>query len=84
MEDFCQLDSRLPEDKYRGSYERCGKIISKYSVNSALDLTELFLRIVFAKSNALRACLVVSALTTALCRYQLFASYAILKPYERA
>lgn len=48
MEDFCQLDSRLTEDKYRGSYERCGKIISKYSVNSGLDLTELFLRIVFS------------------------------------
>ena len=30
MEDFCQLDGRLTEDKYRGSYERCGKIISKY------------------------------------------------------
>ena len=48
MEDFCQLDGRLTEDKYRGSYERCGKIISKYSVNSGLDLTELFLRIVFS------------------------------------
>ena len=23
MEDFCQLDGRLTEDKYRGSYERC-------------------------------------------------------------
>ena len=48
MEDFCQLDGRLTEDKYRGSYERSGKIISKYSVNSGLDLTELFLRIVFS------------------------------------
>jgi len=48
MEDFCQLDGRLTEDKYRGSYERCGKIVSKYSVNSGLDLTELFLRIVFS------------------------------------
>ncbi len=27
MEDFCQLDLRLTEDKYRGSYERCAKII---------------------------------------------------------
>lgn len=48
MEDFCQLDGRLTEDKYRGSYERCGKIVSKYSVKSGLDLTELYLRIVFS------------------------------------
>ena len=48
MEDFCQLDGRLTEDKYRGSYERCGKIVSKYSVNSGLDLAELYIRIVFS------------------------------------
>ncbi|MBP3700365.1 MAG: HipA domain-containing protein [Lachnospiraceae bacterium] len=48
MEDFCQLDGRLTEDKYRGSYERCGKIIARYSAARGLDLTELFLRIVFS------------------------------------
>ncbi len=48
MEDFCQLDGRLTEDKYRGSYERCGKIISKYSSTKGFDITELFLRIVFS------------------------------------
>ncbi len=48
MEDFCQLDGRLTEDKYRGSYERCGKIVSKYSVNPGLDLTELYIRIIFS------------------------------------
>ena len=42
MEDFCQLDERLTEDKYRGSYERCGKVVSKYSSRDGLDLTELF------------------------------------------
>ena len=31
MEDFCQLDSRLTSDKYKGSYERCAKIIIKHS-----------------------------------------------------
>ncbi len=50
MEDFCQLDGRLTEDKYRGSYERCGKIVSQYSFSAGLDLTELFLRIVFSFS----------------------------------
>ena len=48
MEDFCQLDGRLTEDKYRGSYERCGKIVSKHSVNYGLDLAELYIRIVFS------------------------------------
>lgn len=48
MEDFCQLDGRLTEDKYKGSYERCAKIISEFSSQSGLDMTELFLRIVFS------------------------------------
>lgn len=48
MEDFCQLSERLTQDKYRGSYESCARIISRYSVNSGLDLSELFLRIVFS------------------------------------
>ena len=48
MEDFCQLDGRLTEDKYRGSNERCGKIIAKYSVQPGLDLSELYLRVIFS------------------------------------
>lgn len=48
MEDFCQLDGRLTEDKYRGSYERCAKIIARYSINPGLDLSELFIRIIFS------------------------------------
>jgi len=48
MEDFCQLDLRLTADKYYGSYERCAKIISKYSTRSGLDMTELFIRLVFS------------------------------------
>ena len=47
MEDFCQLDQRLTQDKYRGSYERCSKIIDRYSSRRQLDQTELFLRLVF-------------------------------------
>jgi len=47
MEDFCQLDNRLTQDKYRGSYERCAKIIKRFSERSKLDLSELFIRIVF-------------------------------------
>lgn len=48
MEDFCQLDGRLTEDKYRGSYERCGKIVEKYSSHPGLDISELFIRVVFS------------------------------------
>ena len=48
MEDFCQLDGRLTEDKYRGSYERCGKIVANYSSSKGFDMTELYLRIIFS------------------------------------
>ncbi len=47
MEDFCQLSGRLTEDKYRGSYENCGKLIKKYSRNIGLDMTEFFYRLLF-------------------------------------
>jgi len=47
MEDFCQLDYRLTQDKYHGSYEQCGKTIKRFSERSKLDLSELFIRIVF-------------------------------------
>ena len=47
MEDFCQLSGRLTEDKYRGSYENCGRIIKKYSRNAGLDLTEIYYRLLF-------------------------------------
>lgn len=47
MEDFCQLDRRLTQDKYKGSYERCAKIIERHSSQKMLDMSELFLRLVF-------------------------------------
>ena len=48
MEDFCQLSERLTIDKYKGSYEKCGKIVKQYSQQVGLDLSELFLRVVFS------------------------------------
>lgn len=48
MEDFCQLEERLTEDKYKGSYERCAKVIQRYSSMAKFDLTELYLRLVFS------------------------------------
>ena len=47
MEDFCQLSGRMTSDKYRGSYERCAKIINRFSVQPGFDLSEFFLRLVF-------------------------------------
>lgn len=48
MEDFCQLDLRLTADKYKGSYERCAKVIKTYSSQAGLDSAELFMRLVFS------------------------------------
>ena len=48
MEDFCQLSNRLTQDKYKGSYEKCSRIIKQYSLYPGLDLSELFLRVVFS------------------------------------
>ena len=47
MEDFCQLSLRMTADKYKGSYEQCAKVISQYSSSPGLDLSELYLRLVF-------------------------------------
>ena len=47
MEDFCQLSGRMTEDKYRGSYENCGRIIKKYSRNIGIDTAEFFYRLLF-------------------------------------
>ena len=48
MEDFCQLDMRLTADKYKGSYERCAKLIKKFSGQPGFDLSEIFIRLVFS------------------------------------
>ncbi|MDO4939010.1 MAG: HipA domain-containing protein [Lachnospiraceae bacterium] len=48
MEDFCQLDLRLTADKYKGSYERCSKIVREYSDKPGIDMAELFMRLVFS------------------------------------
>lgn len=47
MEDFCQLDGRVTEDKYKGSLERCGKIIARWSSRPGLDAVDFWERAVF-------------------------------------
>lgn len=45
MEDFCQLSERLAEDKYKGSYELCARVVREYSEVPGVDAAEMFLRI---------------------------------------
>ncbi|MEO8665176.1 MAG: HipA domain-containing protein [Ignavibacteria bacterium] len=42
VEDLCQLSGELTEHKYRGSLEKTGKIILKYSDRPGLDRIEFF------------------------------------------
>ncbi|WP_342328575.1 HipA domain-containing protein [Pedobacter sp. FW305-3-2-15-E-R2A2] len=48
MEDFCQIGEFQTEQKYNSSYERCGKLITKYCTNSGLDLVNYFELLVFS------------------------------------
>lgn len=47
-EDLCQLSEILTEHKYRGSYEKTGKIISKYSSQSGFDALNYFELVLFS------------------------------------
>lgn len=47
-EDLCQLSETLTEHKYRGSYEKTGKIIKQYSTQSGLDALNYFELVVFS------------------------------------
>lgn len=48
MEDLCQISEKLTIDKYKGSYEQCGKLIRMYSSRPGLDISEFFIRTVFS------------------------------------
>jgi serine/threonine-protein kinase HipA len=48
MEDMCQLTERLTEDKYRGSVEKIGKLVYKYSSAPGLDMIRLFEVVLFS------------------------------------
>jgi serine/threonine-protein kinase HipA len=47
-EDLCQLSETLTEHKYRGSYEKTGKVIKQYSTQSGLDTLHYFELVVFS------------------------------------
>ena len=48
LEDLCQLSEFLTENKYKGSYEKAGKLILKYCVHSGLDALDYFERVLFS------------------------------------
>ena len=48
MEDFCQLSEFLTESKYKGSYEKIGKLILKYCTNTGLDALNYFEHVLFS------------------------------------
>jgi len=48
VEDFCQLSEFLTENKYKGSYERAGKLILKYCMNAGLDALKYFELLLFS------------------------------------
>jgi serine/threonine-protein kinase HipA len=47
-EDLCQLSETLTEHKYRGSYEKTGKVIRQYSTQTGLDVLRYFELVVFS------------------------------------
>lgn len=48
MEDFCQLSEFLTESKYKGSYEKIGRLILKYCTNTGLDALNYFELVLFS------------------------------------
>ena len=48
VEDFCQLASLQPGDKYRGSAELCVRLLKKYSAEPPIDLARLLRLLLFS------------------------------------
>jgi serine/threonine-protein kinase HipA len=47
VEDFCQLSEFPTENKYKGSYEKAGKLILTHCTNSGLDVLKYFELLLF-------------------------------------
>ena len=47
VEDFCQLSENLTEHKYRGSIEKIGKLVRKYTTNTGFEVQRLFELVLF-------------------------------------
>lgn len=42
VEDLCQLTGRMPADKYRGSYELCGRTIRRFASEPGIAVRDLY------------------------------------------
>ncbi|WP_229206967.1 HipA domain-containing protein [Dyadobacter crusticola] len=47
VEDFCQISGFLTEQKYKGSYEKTGKLVAQYCTNKGLDTLNFFELVLF-------------------------------------
>jgi len=47
IEDFCQISGFLTEQKYKGSYEKVGKLVTQYCTNRGLDTLNFFELVLF-------------------------------------
>ncbi|WP_234602859.1 HipA domain-containing protein [Dyadobacter chenwenxiniae] len=47
IEDFCQISGFLTEHKYKGSYEKVGKLVTQYCTNRGLDTLNFFELVLF-------------------------------------
>jgi len=47
IEDLCQLSGFLTEQKYKGSYEKIGKLVAQYCTNKGLDTLNFFELVLF-------------------------------------
>jgi serine/threonine-protein kinase HipA len=47
VEDFCQISGFLTEQKYKGSYEKIGKLVAQYCTNKGLDTLNFFELVLF-------------------------------------
>jgi serine/threonine-protein kinase HipA len=48
MEDFCQLSEFLTENKYKGDYEKIGKLILEYCTQTGFDALNYFELVLFS------------------------------------
>ncbi len=46
-EDFCQISGFLTEQKYKGSYEKVGRLVTQYCTNKGLDTINFFELVLF-------------------------------------
>lgn len=47
IEDFCQISGFLTEQKYKGSYEKVGKLVTQHCTNKGLDTLYFFELVLF-------------------------------------